>query len=57
MYQVEVKVNFRAGHRLLPPYQGKCNNVHGEGYTAICIFEKEELNQSDMLMDFKCIKS
>jgi len=56
MYQVEVKVNFRAGHRLLPPYQGKCNNVHGEGYTAICIFEKEELNQNDMLMDFKCTK-
>lgn len=57
MYKIEVRINFRAGHRLSLPYEGKCNNVHGEGYTAICILEGEELNKSGMLIDFKTVKN
>jgi 6-pyruvoyltetrahydropterin/6-carboxytetrahydropterin synthase len=55
-YQVEIRVTFRAGHRLLEPYKGKCNNVHGEGYTAIIIFEKEKIDENGMVFDFSEIK-
>lgn len=57
MYQVEVKVSFRAGHRLMPPYKGKCNNVHGEYFTAIFILENKELDNNGMLIDFGVIKN
>lgn len=51
MNQIEIKIRFRAGHRLIKPYEGKCNNVHGEGYTAICFLEGD-LNKSGMVIDF-----
>ena len=56
MYGVEVRINFRAGHRLIEPYVGKCNNVHGEGYSAICIFRTDILDKNDMVLDFGIIK-
>ena len=52
MYQIEIKISFRSAHRLLPPYKGHCNNVHGEFYTAIFIFGKRVLDSSGMVMDF-----
>jgi len=55
-YQVEVRVRFRAGHRLIEPYKGPCNNPHGEGYTAICIFETDKLDECGMLVDFGKVK-
>ena len=56
MYQIEVNVKFRAGHRLPPPYEGDCNNPHGEGYTAIFVFQTRDLNEYDMVADFGEIK-
>ena len=56
MFQIEIKLRFRSGHRLIKPYEGKCNNPHGEGYTAICIFEKEKLDKCGMIMDFGVAK-
>lgn len=56
MYQVEIKIQFRSGHRLMPPYEGHCNNLHGEGYTAICIFEKNKLDKNGMVFDFGVVK-
>jgi 6-pyruvoyl tetrahydropterin synthase/QueD family protein len=56
MNSIEVRINFRAGHRLIEPYKGKCNNVHGEGYTAICVFESEGLDKCDMVLDFGTTK-
>ena len=56
MYQVEIRVPFRAGHRLCPPYVGKCNNMHGEGFTAILIFESLKLDSCDMVVDFGVVK-
>lgn len=56
MYEVEIKINFRAGHRLLPPYEGHCNNPHGEGYTAILLFKNKELDKNGMVFDFGNIK-
>jgi 6-pyruvoyltetrahydropterin/6-carboxytetrahydropterin synthase len=56
MYQIEIKVQFRYGHRLLAPYKGLCNNPHGEGGTAICFFESTFLDSCGMMMDFKVAK-
>ena len=56
MYKIKIEIKFRAGHRLLPPYIGKCNNPHGEGYTAIFEFEQEMLNECDMIEDFGVVK-
>ena len=55
-YSIEVKVRFRAGHRLMEPYKGKCNNPHGEGYTTIFVFEKSYLDDCDMVIDFGEVK-
>ena len=55
-HSIEVKVTFRAGHRLMAPYKGKCNNPHGEGYTAIFLFSSPCLNDCDMVADFGEIK-
>lgn len=56
MNEVEVKIRFRAGHRLIPPYKGHCNNPHGEGYTVILFFKKAELDENGMVFDFGRIK-
>jgi 6-pyruvoyltetrahydropterin/6-carboxytetrahydropterin synthase len=56
MHQIEIKVRFRAGHRLMEPYKGKCNNPHGEGYTAILFFETQDLNRDGMVLDFGVVK-
>src|SRR3990167_8479676 len=56
-YQIEVRVRFRYGHRLIEPYIGKCNNNHGEAGTAIIIFESNKLNDCDMVMDFGEVKN
>lgn len=55
-YQIETRVNFRAAHRLMPPYKGKCLNAHGEFYQCIFIFEKEELDECGMVIDFGKVK-
>jgi len=55
-YEIEVRIQFRYGHRLLPPYKGKCNNAHGEGGTAILIFECDKLDRNDMVFDFGEVK-
>lgn len=56
MYKIQIEIQFRAGHRLIAPYEGKCNNMHGEGYTAIIEFQKEELDKNGMVFDFGNIK-
>lgn len=55
-YEIKIEVKFRSGHRLLPPYEGKCNNVHGEGYTAIIEFANSCLDENGMVFDFGDIK-
>ena len=55
-YEVEVRVNFRYGHRLLPPYVGKCTQVHGEGGILILIFESNKLDENGMVLDFGVVK-
>jgi 6-pyruvoyltetrahydropterin/6-carboxytetrahydropterin synthase len=52
MYKIIIEIPFRAGHRLVAPYKGKCNNPHGEGYTAIIEFSSKVLDENGMLLDF-----
>lgn len=56
VFQLEVRINFRSGHRLIEPYEGKCNNVHGEGYTAIVILEQQVVDETGMIIDFSTCK-
>lgn len=56
MHKIKIEIQFRAGHRLLAPFVGKCNNPHGEGYTAILEFESKELDKCGMVFDFSFIK-
>jgi len=56
MYRISIEIPFRAGHRLIEPYAGKCNNVHGEGYTAIIELQSEHLDINGMVVDFGEIK-
>jgi len=56
MYQIDVKVRFRAGHRLMEPYVGKCNNVHGEGFTTTVCIKTEKLQADGTLLDFGEVK-
>jgi 6-pyruvoyltetrahydropterin/6-carboxytetrahydropterin synthase len=55
-YFIQVKVRFRMGHRLVEPYQGKCNNPHGEYITLIAKFKTNKLDSSGMVFDFSTIK-
>jgi len=55
-HSVEIKLKFRSGHRLIPPYVGKCNNIHGEGFTAIIFLSSKILNKCGMVVDFGTIK-
>ena len=52
MYKITIEVQFRAAHRLLEPYKGKCNNLHGEGYTAIIELVSTKLDENGMVVDF-----
>jgi len=56
MYSLKVKISFRAGHRLLPPYQGKCNNVHGEYFTGVFFLGAQRLDNNGMVLDFGEVK-
>lgn len=56
MYALQVKIRFRAGHRLIEPYSGKCNNPHGEAFTAIFSLQERELDECGMLIDFGVVK-
>ncbi len=57
MYSIEVKIQFRAGHRLMAPYTGKCNNLHGEGFIAIFILQREDLDVNKMVADFGFVRN
>ena len=56
MFEIKVEVKFRYGHRLFENYIGKCNNIHGEYGTAIFYFEKEDLDDAGMVLDFSKVK-
>jgi len=51
-YILEKKFYFEASHRLIKNYKGKCSNIHGHMFEVILRLESENLNDSDMVIDF-----
>jgi 6-pyruvoyltetrahydropterin/6-carboxytetrahydropterin synthase len=56
MYEISVEIEFDYAHRL-SHYKGKCRNIHGHRGKAIVTVESCELNDEDIVIDFKVIKS
>lgn len=55
MYKLKIKDYFSSAH-YLRDYQGACENLHGHNWTVELIVEGEELNEIDILIDFKDLK-
>lgn len=55
MFEVKVEGHFSSAHRLLN-YQGKCENPHGHNWKVEIYARGEELDKSNILIDFKIMK-
>jgi 6-pyruvoyltetrahydropterin/6-carboxytetrahydropterin synthase len=51
-YAITKEFTFEAAHRLIRNYRGKCSNNHGHSYRVKLFLEGENLDESDMLVDF-----
>lgn len=56
MYEVSVKSNFSAAHRLRD-YEGKCENLHGHNWLVETAVSSGDLERNGLLVDFKILKS
>ena len=56
MYWVEKDFDFEAAHRLLPPYRGKCENLHGHSYQVSLRLGSTRLNPVGFVVDFQELK-
>lgn len=55
MYEVKVETNFSSAHHLLN-YKGKCENMHGHNWKVEVCAQGENLDKSNILIDFKVLK-
>ncbi len=55
MYSLLIKTHFDAAH-YLKDYPGECANLHGHTWKVEVLVEGEELNEIDLLYDFKDLK-
>ena len=56
MFEVKVQKNFSAAHHLLN-YNGECEKQHGHNWKVEVYARGNELNASNILMDFKDLKA
>ena len=56
-YIIHKEFTFEAAHRLLRNYSGKCSNNHGHSFRVKLCLEGPELDEKDMLIDFKETKA
>ena len=56
MYEVKIETHFSSAHHLLN-YKGKCENIHGHNWKVEVIAKGEKLDKSNILIDFKQLKS
>lgn len=56
MYEVKTELSFSAAHHLLN-YDGECENQHGHNWKVEAFVRGEMLNESNILVDFKKLKS
>lgn len=55
MFEVKVETNFSSAHHLLN-YRGKCENMHGHNWKVEVTARGTELDESNILIDFKVLK-
>ena len=55
MFEVKVQKYFSAAHHLLN-YDGECENQHGHNWKVEVFVRGNELNKSNILIDFKVLK-
>lgn len=55
MFEVKVEGHFSSAHHLLN-YDGECENQHGHNWKVEIYAQGEELNESNILIDFKVLK-
>lgn len=56
MYELTVESEFEAAH-FLRNYPGKCARLHGHSWTIVAVVQGRELNELEILIDFKDLKS
>lgn len=55
MFELKVESSFSAAHHLLN-YEGECENQHGHNWKVEVYARGDELNKSNLLIDFKVLK-
>lgn len=55
MWELKIETSFAAAHHLLN-YNGECENQHGHNWKVEVFVEGNELDKSNILMDFKVLK-
>lgn len=55
MYELTVKSEFEAAH-FLRNYPGKCARLHGHSWIVEAVAQGRELNELEILIDFKDLK-
>ncbi len=56
MYELKVQMYFSAAHHLLN-YEGDCENQHGHNWLVEAYVQGDKLNQSNILIDYKVLKT
>lgn len=55
MFEVKIETSFSAAHHLLN-YCGNCENQHGHNWKVEVYIQGENLDKSNILVDFKILK-
>ena len=55
MFEVRIETSFSSAHHLLN-YKGKCENIHGHNWKVEVFLKGENLDKSNILVDFKVLK-
>lgn len=56
MYTVVKRMEIAGAHRLTLPYASKCASLHGHNWIIEVTCQREELDESGMVVDFSRIK-
>jgi len=56
MFKLKIQDYFSSAH-YLRNYKGSCENLHGHNWKVELLVEGSQLNNSDILIDFKILKS
>lgn len=55
MYEIKAQMHFSAAHHLLN-YEGECENQHGHNWLVEAYVTGDELDKSNILIDYKILK-